>query len=165
VKSGEAFIDMALPKKAQAQWCKFWFYVKEHTPKGDVPITQYSPELSVSQRLNVRSLSCEQEEVVREMRTAIQSLKEAGLTAANLYNSWLARRLIPLRSGGRYMWEYQGQNNCICSTTAEWIEAEYRKALAKITTAAFTAFNAELQPFSVDKLAPVVSGDCLSCGE
>jgi hypothetical protein len=80
--------------------------VKEHTPKGNIPIVQYSPEPSVPGRLNVRLLPREQEEVVKEMRTAIQSLKDAGLTAANLYNRWLARRLIPLRSRGHYMWEY-----------------------------------------------------------
>ncbi|KAK1608375.1 hypothetical protein QYE76_032048 [Lolium multiflorum] len=32
VKSGESFIDMALPKKAQSQRRRFWFYAKEYTP-------------------------------------------------------------------------------------------------------------------------------------
>ncbi|KAK1698457.1 hypothetical protein QYE76_015154 [Lolium multiflorum] len=108
VKSGEAFIDMALPKKAQAQWRKYWFYAKKHTPAGGVAIPQYSPEPSVPRRLNVRSLPREQEEL----------------------------------------------NDCTRSTATEWTEAEYRKALAKITTATFTAFNAKLQPFSEDKPAP-----------
>jgi hypothetical protein len=44
VKRGEAFIDMALPKKAHAQWRKFPFYAKETNPKGEVAIPQYSPE-------------------------------------------------------------------------------------------------------------------------
>jgi hypothetical protein len=163
VKPGEAIIDMALPKKVQAQWRKYWFYVKEHVSRGDVPVAQYSPEPSVPRRLNVWSLPREQEEVVREMRSAIQSLKEVGLTAVNLYNCWLAQRLIPLRSRGHYMWEYRGQNDCTRSTAAEWTEDEYRKALAKITTATFTSFDAELQPFSEDKPAALVSGDCVSC--
>jgi hypothetical protein len=41
VKLGEAFIDKALPKKAHAQWRKYWFYVKETTLKGEVAIPQY----------------------------------------------------------------------------------------------------------------------------
>jgi hypothetical protein len=93
------------------------------------------------------------------MRTVIQSLKDAGLTAANLYNCWLAQRLIPLRSRGHYMWEYKGQNDCTRSTAAQWTEAEYRKVLAKITTGTFTSSDAELQPFSKDKPAPAVSSD------
>jgi DNA-directed RNA polymerase specialized sigma54-like protein len=150
---------MALPKKAHAQWRKYWFYVKETTLKGEVAIPQYSPEPSWPCRLNVRSFPREQEEVVKEMRTTIQSLKDAGLTAANLYNCWLAQWLIPLRSRGHYMWEYKGQNNCTRSTAAEWTKAEYRKVLAKITTATFTSFDAKLQPFSKDKPAPTVSSD------
>jgi hypothetical protein len=57
------------------------------------------------------------------------------------------------------MWEYKGQNDCTCSTATEWTEAEYRKVLAKVTTVTFTSFNAELQTFSKDKLAPTVSDD------
>jgi hypothetical protein len=34
VKSVETFIDMALPKKTQAQWRKFWFYAMEQTRPG-----------------------------------------------------------------------------------------------------------------------------------
>jgi hypothetical protein len=71
VKSGESFIDMALPKKAQSQWRRFWFYAKEYTPPGEVCIPQYDPEPSVPRRLNVRSLPREQEEVVKGMRQAI----------------------------------------------------------------------------------------------
>ena len=158
MKSGEAFIDMALPKKAQAQWRKFWFYATEHTRPGEVHIPQYSPEPSVPRRLNVRSLPRDQEEVVKMMRSSIRA-KDAGLTAANMYNCWLARRLIPLRCRGHYMWEYRGQNDCTRSTAVEWSEDEYRKALAKITTATFTSFDAGLQPFSEDKPAPKVRGD------
>ncbi|KAK1685651.1 hypothetical protein QYE76_046499 [Lolium multiflorum] len=51
------------------------------------------------------------------------------------------------------MWEHRGQNDCTRSTAVEWTEDEYRKALAKITTATFTSFDAELQPFSEDKPA------------
>ena len=93
------------------------------------------------------------------MRSSIQALKSAGLTAANMYNCWLARRLIPLRSRGHYMWEYRGQNDCTRSTAVEWSEDEYRKALAKITTATFTSLDTGLQPFSEDKPTPKVRGD------
>ncbi|KAK1685170.1 hypothetical protein QYE76_046018 [Lolium multiflorum] len=44
----------------------------QYTPPGEVCIPQYSPEPSVPRRLNVRSLPREQEEVVKEMRQAIQ---------------------------------------------------------------------------------------------
>ncbi|KAK1685203.1 hypothetical protein QYE76_046051 [Lolium multiflorum] len=121
VKSGENLIDMALPKKAQSQWRKYWFYALEYTPPGEVAIPQYTPEPSVPRRLNVRSLPKDQEEVVKGMHQAIQALKENGLTAANMYNCWLA---------------------------------EYRKALAKVTTAVFSSFDDGLQPFSEDKPAP-----------
>jgi hypothetical protein len=132
---------MALPKKAQSQWHRFWFYALEHTRPGEVHIPQYSPEPSMPRRLNVRSLPRDQEEVVKEMRLAIQALKEGGLTAANMYNYWLAHRLIPLRSRGHYMWEYQGQNDCNRSTTVDWGEDEYRKVLAKVTTATFASLD------------------------
>jgi hypothetical protein len=39
------------------------------------------------------------------------------------------------------MWEYRGQNDCTRSTATEWDEGEYRKAIAKITTATFTSFE------------------------
>ncbi|KAK1627319.1 hypothetical protein QYE76_001634 [Lolium multiflorum] len=74
------FIDMALPKKAQSQWRKFWFYALEYTPPGGVPIPQYTPEPSVPRRLNVRSLPKDQEEVVKGMRQR-SGLKDSGLTA------------------------------------------------------------------------------------
>jgi hypothetical protein len=144
----------------------------EHTPVGDVAISQYSPEPSAPWRLNVWSLPREQEEVVKEMLSAIQSLKDAGLTPINLYNCWLTQRLIPLQSRGHYMWEYQGQNDCTRSMEAEWTKAEYRKALAKIITAIFITFDAELQPYSKDKPAPTVRDNfflfrndliCFSC--
>ncbi|KAK1608209.1 hypothetical protein QYE76_031882 [Lolium multiflorum] len=154
VKSGESFIDMALPKKAQSQWRRFWFYAKEYTPPGEVCIPQFSPEPSIPRRLNVRSLPREQEEVVKEMRQAIQALKDSGLTAVNVYNCWLGRRLIPLRCRAHPMWEYRGQNDCTRSTATEWDESEYRKALAKITTATFTSFEDGLQPYSEDTPAP-----------
>ncbi|KAK1611154.1 hypothetical protein QYE76_034827 [Lolium multiflorum] len=62
---GESFIDMALPKKAQSQWRRFWFYAWS-TPPGWVRIPQYTSEPSVPRRLNVRSLPHDQEEVVEE---------------------------------------------------------------------------------------------------
>ncbi|KAK1650279.1 hypothetical protein QYE76_068084 [Lolium multiflorum] len=160
VKSGESFIDMALPKKA-SQWRRFWFYAKEYTPPGEVCIPQFDPEPSVPRRLNVRSLPREQEEVVKGMRQAIQALKDNGLTAANMYNCWLGRRLIPLRCRAHPMWEYRGQNDCTRSTATEWDEGEYRKALAKITTATFTSFEDGLQPFSEDNPAPQKIADHL----
>jgi hypothetical protein len=86
VKSGESFINMVLPKKAQSQWRRFWFYALEYIPLAQVRIPQYSLEPSVPRRLNVRSLPREQEEVVKEMRQAIQALKDSGLTATNMYN-------------------------------------------------------------------------------
>jgi hypothetical protein len=107
----------------------------------------------------VRSLPREQEEVVKEMRAKIRELKDSGHSAVNLYNCWLARRLVPLWSRDHYMWEYTGQNDCTRVTAAEWTEAEYRKMLAKITTAAFTSFDAEMQPFSTEKPAPKVNLD------
>jgi hypothetical protein len=157
VKSGESFIDMALPKKAQAQWRRFWFYAMEHTRPREVHIPQYSPEPSVPRLLNVRSLPREQEELVRAMRVAIQALKDNGLTAANLHNCWLARHLHPLRSRGNHMWKYRGQNDCTRSTEVNWSEDEYRKVLAKVTTATFTSLDDGLQPFSEERPAPQVS--------
>ncbi|KAK1618265.1 hypothetical protein QYE76_023782 [Lolium multiflorum] len=118
VKSGESFIDMALPKKAQSLWRRFWFYAKEYTPPGEVCIPQYSPEPSVPRRLNVRSLPREQE-------------------------------------------EYRGQNDCTRSTAAEWDEGDYRKALARITTATFTSFKDGLQPYTEDTPAPQKIADHL----
>jgi hypothetical protein len=91
------------------------------------------------------------------MRKSIQALKDSGLTAANMYNCWLARRLIPLRSPDHYMWEYRGQNDCTRSTVVDWSEDEYRKVLAKITTATFTSLDNGLQPFSEDRPVPKVS--------
>ncbi|KAK1625972.1 hypothetical protein QYE76_000287 [Lolium multiflorum] len=161
VKSGESFIDMALPKKAQSQWRRFWFYAKEYTPPGEVCIPQFSPEPSIPRRLNVRSLPREQEEVVKEMRQAIQALKDSGLTAVNMYNCWLGRRLIPLRCRAHPMWDYRGQNDCTRSTATEWDESEYRKALAKITTATFTSFGDGLQPYSEETPAPQKIADHL----
>ncbi|KAK1616580.1 hypothetical protein QYE76_022097 [Lolium multiflorum] len=145
---------MALPKKAQSQWRRFWFYAKEYTPPGEVCIPQFSPEPSIPRRLNVRSLPREQEEVVKEMRQAIQALKDNGLTAVDVYNCWLGRRLIPLRCRAHPMWEYRGQSDCTRSSATEWDESEYRKALAKITTATFTSFEDGLQPYSEDTPAP-----------
>nr|XP_051229894.1 uncharacterized protein LOC127347779 [Lolium perenne] len=52
------------------------------------------------------------------------------------------------------MWEYRGQNDRTRSTATEWDEGEYRKALAKITTATFTSFEDGLQPYSEDTPAP-----------
>jgi hypothetical protein len=163
VKPDEVFIDMALPKKAQSQWRKYWFYVKETTPKGEVAITQYTPEPSKPRRLNVRSLPREQERVVKKMNARIEVLKITGLSAVNLYNYWLTRRLVPLRCRGHYMWEYTGQNDCTRVFATEWAEAEYKRLLAKITTAPFTSFNAELQPHTSDNPGPTVRPLIFSC--
>nr|XP_051216152.1 uncharacterized protein LOC127333756 [Lolium perenne] len=88
------------------------------------------------------------------MRTKIQELKNSGLSVVNLYNYWLARRLVPFRCRCHYMWEYTGQNDCTLDLAMEWAEADYRKALAKITMAPFTCFDAEMQLFSAEKPAP-----------
>ncbi|XP_051202273.1 uncharacterized protein [Lolium perenne] len=64
--------------------CPPYFPLWEYTPPGEVCIPQFSPEPSVPRRLNVRSLPREQEEVVKEMRQAIQALKDSGLTAVNI---------------------------------------------------------------------------------
>jgi hypothetical protein len=90
------------------------------------------------------------------MRTKIQELKNSGLSVVNLYNYWLARRLVPFRCRCHYMWEYTGQNDCTLDLAMEWAEADYRKALAKITMAPFTFFDAEMQLFSAEKPAPEV---------
>ncbi|XP_071678475.1 uncharacterized protein [Lolium perenne] len=71
-----------------------------------------------------------------------------------MYNCWLGRRLIPLRCRAHPMWEYRGQNDRTRSTATEWDEGEYRKALAKITTATFTSFEDGLQPYTEDTPAP-----------
>jgi hypothetical protein len=63
--------------------------------------------------MNVWFLLREQEKVVNEMHSKIQELKNSGLSAVNLYNCWLARRLVPLRCRGHYMWEYMGHNDTI----------------------------------------------------
>ncbi|KAM0900808.1 hypothetical protein ACQ4PT_020381 [Festuca glaucescens] len=81
-------------------------------------------------------------------------MKTAGLTVINVYNCWLARWLVPLRCHGHYMWEYTGQNDCTRVSATEWAEAEYKKALAKITTTPFTTFDAEMQPHTVDNPGP-----------
>jgi hypothetical protein len=54
------------------------------------------------------------------------------------------------------MWEYRGQNDCTRSTAAEWDEGDYRKALARITTATFTSFEDGVQPYTEDTPAPQV---------
>ncbi|XP_071683510.1 uncharacterized protein [Lolium perenne] len=82
------------------------------------------------------------------------ALKDDGLTAVDMYNCWLGRRLIPLRCRAHPMWEYRGQNDRTRSTATEWDEGEYRKALAKITTATFTSFEDGLQPYTEDTPAP-----------
>ncbi|KAK1678369.1 hypothetical protein QYE76_039217 [Lolium multiflorum] len=148
----ESFIDMALPKKAQRRGAASGFMPRSILP-GEVCIP-HSPEPSIPRSLNVRSSPREQEEVVKEMRQAIQALKDSGLTAVNMYNCWLGRRLIPLRCRAHPMWEYRGQNDRTRSMATEWDESEYRKALAKITTATFTSFEDGLQPYSEDTPAP-----------
>ena len=55
------------------------------------------------------------------------------------------------------MYQYQGLNDPTRLNATEWDEAEYVKALGKITTATFTLFDEELQPFSPDKPGPMVS--------
>ncbi|KAK1595919.1 hypothetical protein QYE76_018158 [Lolium multiflorum] len=126
--SGENFIDMALPKKAQSQWRKYWFYAAEYTPPSKIAIPD-TPEPSVPRLLNVRSPPKDQEEVVKGCAKRFEA-KESGLTAANITKA-----------------------NDRTRSSREWDEA-VRKALAKVTTAVFTSFDDGLQPFSEDKPAP-----------
>ncbi|KAM0881800.1 hypothetical protein ACQ4PT_032721 [Festuca glaucescens] len=155
VRPGEDFIYLELPKKAQSEWRKYWFYVLE-TTVDEVAIAQYTPEPSVPRRLSVWSLPATQSAVVREMCARIMNLKTAGLKAINLYNSTLGRRPAPLQLRGHLMYQYQGLNDPTRLNATEWDEAEYVKALGKITTAAFTSFDEELQPYSPDEPGPTV---------
>lgn len=158
VQGGEGFIDLELPKKAQSEWRKFWFYMKEATPEGELAIPEHSPERSQPCRLWVKKLPKEQAQIVKEMRARLRSLKIAGLSTVNLYNCWLARRLAPLRSRSHWMYQYTGQNDSTRSTASEWDEAEYKKALGKITEAGFTSYAEGLQPYEPEENpAPTVS--------
>ncbi|KAK1610986.1 hypothetical protein QYE76_034659 [Lolium multiflorum] len=130
VKSGESFIDMALPKKAQSQWRRFWFYAKEYTP----PARSAFP-------------------------SSTQTERPATPQCPILLRRW--QQVIPCDAELSSMWEYRGQNDCTRSTATEWDEGEYRKALAKITTATFTSFEDGLQPFSEDNPAPQKIADHL----
>jgi hypothetical protein len=47
---------LGLPKKATANWQKYWFYVNEITPEGEVEMPEYSTELSVPRFLKVKAL-------------------------------------------------------------------------------------------------------------
>ncbi|KAK1605755.1 hypothetical protein QYE76_029428 [Lolium multiflorum] len=66
----ESFIDMALPKKAQSP-CALVLCQGVHS-SGEVCIPRM-PRAKRPRRLNVRSPPREQEEVVKEMRQAIQA--------------------------------------------------------------------------------------------
>ncbi|KAK1653000.1 hypothetical protein QYE76_070805 [Lolium multiflorum] len=116
VKSGESFIDMALPKKAQSQWRR-WFYAKEYTPPARSAFRSSAPS------------------------PASRDASTSGRCRAS-------RRKCSPHVG------VPGQNDCTRSTATEWDESEYRKALAKITTATFTSFEDGLQPYSEDTPAP-----------
>jgi hypothetical protein len=91
------FVDLGLPKKAATDWWKYWFYVKEATPEGEVKMPPYSAEPSAPRFLRVKSLPEGQHALVGQMLDRIIQLDREGLTSINLYNCWLSRRLIPLQ--------------------------------------------------------------------
>jgi hypothetical protein len=113
------------------------------TSEGKLAIPQYSPEPGTPRRLCIRSLPQEQASIVKAMHAWIKNRKIVGLTAINLYNSWLTQRLALLRSHPHYMWEYKGQNDPTRSTAFDWDLAEYTKAPDKIAAATFTSFDTE----------------------
>jgi hypothetical protein len=47
---------LELPKKDSIDWQRYWFYVKEVTPAGEVRMPQYSVEPSVPRLLKVKFL-------------------------------------------------------------------------------------------------------------
>ena len=154
--SGGAFIDLALPKKAQADWRRYWFYMLESTPAIEQAIPEFTLELSVPRRLRVTRLPREHQKTVTEMRARIKSLKSAGLKAIDLYNCWLGRRLAPLRERGHLMSDYFGENDPSRSSKTEWSTEEYTKALKRITTAEFVGFDKGLAPYTAENPAPTV---------
>jgi hypothetical protein len=50
------FFALGLPKKATADWQKYWFYINEITPEGEVEMPEYSTEPSVPRFLKVKAL-------------------------------------------------------------------------------------------------------------
>jgi hypothetical protein len=158
VQGGEDFLSVALPGKAASAWRKKWFYMREATPEGEPALPQYSPEPSLPRRLWVKQLPKEQAAVVKLMQARTRELKANGLKPMNMYNSWLARHLPPLRARAHLMCEYKGDNDLTRTTYAEWDVEEYKKALGKITRVSFTAFDEPMQPFdTVDNPTPDIS--------
>ena len=157
LRPGVDFISLGLPKKAQADWRKFWFYMLESTPLGQQAIPQFTSELSQPKNLQAVRLSAEERAIVAAMRARIEELKKEGLKTINVYNCWLARRIPPLRERGHLMCKYTGQNDPTRSNATLWSPDDYAKMLKKVTTAGFTGFDAPLQPFTVENEAPTVS--------
>jgi hypothetical protein len=91
------------------------------------------------------------------MRTKIQELKNTGLSVVNLYNYWLDPAIgstsVPLPL---YVGVHGAERLHPRFGHGVGREADYRKALAKITMAPFTCFDAEMQPFSAEKPTPEV---------
>ncbi|KAM0911980.1 hypothetical protein ACQ4PT_013105 [Festuca glaucescens] len=156
VKASESFIDFELPKKAQADWRKFWFYMKEETPAGEDPMRQFSSKRSKPRNLCVNNIQSDQKPIVKAMRAYLIELTAKGLTAINLYNCWMARRLAPLRTRRHLMCEYRGHTDSMWTSSLKWTEVEYAKAIKKITTATFSSFNEGLQPYTQAKPAPMI---------
>jgi hypothetical protein len=50
------FFGLGLPKKATADWWRYWFYVKEVTPEGEVKMLPYSAEPSTPRFLRVKAM-------------------------------------------------------------------------------------------------------------
>jgi hypothetical protein len=95
VQGGEGFISAALPGKAESNWRKQWFYMREETPAGQLTLPTYSPVPSKPRRLWVRQLSVQQVAVVKRMQEQIRELKKNGLKPMNIYNCWLGQHLPP----------------------------------------------------------------------
>jgi hypothetical protein len=61
------FFGLGLPKKATADWRKYWFYVKEVTPEGEVMMPKYSTSPSIPQLLKVKAFPEGQYALVGQM--------------------------------------------------------------------------------------------------
>ena len=51
-----SIVNFALPKKAAPEWRKYWFYIKETTPKGKLAMPMYESARSRPRHLRVDRL-------------------------------------------------------------------------------------------------------------
>jgi hypothetical protein len=72
------FFALGLPKKAIADLQKYWFYIKEVTPEGEVEMPAYSVEPSVPRFLRVKTLPEGQYALVGRCLRGFSSLIERG---------------------------------------------------------------------------------------